>query len=63
MGFRSCSTASSRTLEQGEAGVLRTLDALDAAELRHTGSARSRADADRLNTVEVRGPAPPPSSS
>ncbi|MFG2287666.1 CapA family protein [Streptomyces sp. NPDC048595] len=55
VGFHSCSTASNHTLDQGEAGVRRTLDALDAAGLRHTGSARSRAEADRPTILEVRG--------
>ncbi|MFF0435496.1 CapA family protein [Streptomyces sp. NPDC004327] len=55
VGFHSCSTASNHTLDQGEAGVRRTLDALDAAGLRHTGSARSRAEAHRPNIIEVAG--------
>jgi poly-gamma-glutamate capsule biosynthesis protein CapA/YwtB (metallophosphatase superfamily) len=40
-GYDSCSTASNHTLDQGVDGVFRTLDALDAAGLDHTGSARS----------------------
>lgn len=40
-GYDSCSTASNHTLDQGVDGVFRTLDALDAAGLGHTGSARS----------------------
>ncbi|MCA6095524.1 CapA family protein [Streptomyces sp. SCA3-4] len=55
VGFHSCSTASNHTLDQGEAGVRRTLDALDAAGLRHTGSARSRTEADRPNIIDVTG--------
>ena len=46
-GYDSCSTASNHTLDQGYAGVKRTLDQLDAAGLRHTGSARSAAEAAR----------------
>ncbi len=46
-GYDSCTTASNHTLDQGTAGVRRTLDALDAAGLRHTGSARSAAEAGR----------------
>ncbi|HST50134.1 CapA family protein [Jatrophihabitans sp.] len=46
-GYDSCTTASNHTLDQGSAGVRRTLDALDAAGLRHTGSARSAAEAAR----------------
>lgn len=44
-GYDSCSTASNHTLDAGAAGVTRTLDALDQAGLRHTGSARSAAEA------------------
>lgn len=41
-GYDSCTTASNHTLDQGFAGVVRTLDELDAAGLKHTGSARSK---------------------
>ncbi len=47
VGYRSCTTASNHTLDQGYAGLKRTLDELDAAGLRHTGSARSRREAGR----------------
>ena len=46
-GYDSCSTASNHKLDQGYAGVKRTLDLLDEAGLRHTGSARSAAEAAR----------------
>ncbi|MGH3930919.1 MAG: CapA family protein [Pseudonocardiaceae bacterium] len=46
-GYDSCSTASNHTLDQGRGGVGRTLDALDAAGLAHTGSARSAQEATR----------------
>lgn len=46
-GYDSCSTASNHTLDQGRSGVVRTLDALDAAGLAHTGSARSAPEAAR----------------
>ncbi|HEX4727080.1 MAG TPA: CapA family protein [Jatrophihabitans sp.] len=46
-GYTSCTTASNHTLDQGYAGVARTLTELDAAGLRHTGSARSAAEAAR----------------
>jgi poly-gamma-glutamate synthesis protein (capsule biosynthesis protein) len=46
-GYDSCTTASNHTLDQGYTGVKRTLDELDAAGLRHTGSARSAAEAAR----------------
>ncbi|WP_212915098.1 CapA family protein [Streptomyces sp. TS71-3] len=48
-GYDACSTASNHTLDDGAAGVQRTLDALDRAGVRHTGSARTAA--------EARGPA------
>jgi poly-gamma-glutamate synthesis protein (capsule biosynthesis protein) len=44
-GFDACSTASNHTIDQGEQGVVRTLDALDAAQLGHTGSARNADEA------------------
>ncbi|MGW1644750.1 CapA family protein, partial [Streptomyces eurythermus] len=55
VGFHSCSTASNHVLDQGEAGVRRTLEALDAAGLRHSGSARNREEANRPNIIEVKG--------
>lgn len=45
VGYRSCTTASNHTLDQGYVGVKRTLDELDAAGLKHTGSARSATEA------------------
>lgn len=46
-GYDSCSTASNHTLDDGADGVRRTLGAMDAVGLRHTGSARSAAEAGR----------------
>lgn len=43
-GYKSCTTASNHSLDQGYTGVKRTLGELDAAGLRHTGSARSAAE-------------------
>jgi Bacterial capsule synthesis protein PGA_cap len=40
-GFDACSTASNHTFDQGAAGVDRTLATLDAAGIRHAGSART----------------------
>lgn len=45
VGYDSCTTASNHTIDEGYAGVKRTLDELDAAGLKHTGSARSAAEA------------------
>lgn len=47
IGYDSCTTASNHTLDAGFAGVRRTLDELDAAGLKHTGSARSSDEAAR----------------
>lgn len=47
IGYRSCTTASNHSIDQGYSGVVRTLDELDAAGLQHTGSARSAAEAAR----------------
>ncbi|MGX2993134.1 CapA family protein [Streptomyces sp. JNUCC 64] len=44
-GYDSCSTASNHTLDDGVAGVTRTLDALDRAGVKHAGSARSAREA------------------
>jgi poly-gamma-glutamate synthesis protein (capsule biosynthesis protein) len=44
-GFDGCDTASNHTLDKGYDGVVATLDVLDAAGLKHTGSFRTEADA------------------
>lgn len=46
-GYDSCSTASNHTLDDGADGVRHTLDAMDAAGVRHAGSARTAAEAGR----------------
>ena len=50
-----CDTASNHTLDQGQHGVETTLRALDAAGVRHTGSARRPGEARRILFVDVRG--------
>jgi poly-gamma-glutamate synthesis protein (capsule biosynthesis protein) len=55
IGYDSCSTASNHALDQHEAGVARTLAALDKAGIRHAGTARSPAEAARLNLLTVNG--------
>lgn len=45
VGYTSCTSASNHSLDQGYTGVKRTLDELDAAGLKHTGSARTAAEA------------------
>lgn len=54
-GFDGCSTASNHTLDQGVAGVRRTITALDAAGLGHTGSAQSAAEAATPKIYQVGG--------
>ncbi|WP_200305434.1 CapA family protein [Streptomyces adelaidensis] len=44
-GYDACSTASNHTLDDGAAGIHRTLDALDRAGVRHSGSARTAEEA------------------
>ncbi len=55
IGYDSCSTASNHTIDQGEAGVDRTLDTLDAAGIKHAGSYRSAADHAVVNLLDAHG--------
>ncbi|TVT23257.1 CapA family protein [Amycolatopsis acidiphila] len=54
-GYDDCSTASNHTLDQGAGGVDRTLDDLDAAGIRHTGSARTKQEALTPLVLDVHG--------
>lgn len=54
-GYDACSTASNHSVDQGFAGVTRTLDLLDAAGLPHVGTARTRAESKKIVTFEVNG--------
>ncbi|ONI78750.1 poly-gamma-glutamate biosynthesis protein [Actinosynnema sp. ALI-1.44] len=54
-GYDDCSTASNHTLDVGEAGVTRTLEALDKAGIKHTGSARSADEAKTPLIMDVKG--------
>ncbi|MFI6638432.1 CapA family protein [Streptomyces sp. NPDC050504] len=54
-GYDSCSTASNHTLDDGEAGLRRTLDALDRAGVAHAGSARTAAEAARPTLLRAGG--------
>ncbi len=54
-GYDSCSTASNHTLDAGLAGVRRTLESLDAAGVRHAGSARSAAEGTRPALMRAGG--------
>ena len=55
VGYDTCSTASNHTLDQGTTGVTTTLDAMDAAGLKHTGSARSAKEAATPLIIDVHG--------
>jgi hypothetical protein len=54
-GYDACTTASNHTLDQGTAGIGRTLDALDGAGIAHTGSARTTKEAHRPLLLEAGG--------
>jgi hypothetical protein len=54
-GYDSCSTASNHTLDDGTRGISRTLAAMDAAGLRHTGSARTAAESRRPALLRAGG--------
>ncbi|MFI7011202.1 CapA family protein [Streptomyces sp. NPDC050145] len=55
IGYDTCSTASNHTLDHGVGGVVNTLNVLDAAGLKHTGSARSAAEAAKPLIMNVKG--------
>nr|WP_240943211.1 CapA family protein [Planosporangium thailandense] len=54
-GFDDCSTASNHTLDVGEQGVDRTLDALDTAGLHHAGSYRDATAQQTPDIIDVHG--------
>jgi poly-gamma-glutamate capsule biosynthesis protein CapA/YwtB (metallophosphatase superfamily) len=54
-GLDACTTASNHSVDQGRAGVRSTLLALERAGLRHTGTARSRREAQRILLMDVEG--------
>ena len=53
VGYQVCTTASNHTVDRGTAGLVRTLDALDAAGLQHTGSYRSAAEAEGVLILQT----------
>ncbi|MEI7034806.1 CapA family protein [Streptomyces pratensis] len=55
VGYDTCSTASNQTLGHGLKGVRRTLDAMDELELGHSGSARTRKEAEEIDIRDVKG--------
>jgi poly-gamma-glutamate capsule biosynthesis protein CapA/YwtB (metallophosphatase superfamily) len=54
-GYDACTTASNHTYDRGAEGVKRTLDALDAAGIRHAGSARTPQEAGVTTLLDVDG--------
>ncbi len=54
-GFDACDTASNHTWDRQLAGVNATLDVLDAAGIKHAGSARNQPDADNPPIYDVKG--------
>jgi hypothetical protein len=44
VGYQACTTASNHSIDRGTDGLVRTLDALDAAGVQHTGSYRTEAE-------------------
>ncbi|WP_309107149.1 CapA family protein [Arthrobacter sp.] len=48
VGYQACTTASNHTIDRGTEGLVRTLDALDAAGMKHTGSYRTEAEAQEI---------------
>ena len=54
-GYDACSTASNHSMDQGPQGVAATLGVMDAAGLRHAGTARTANEADQSTMLEVRG--------
>ncbi|MEI5097961.1 CapA family protein [Streptomyces sp. PmtG] len=55
VGYDQCSTASNHSIDHGAEGVTRTLDALDKAGLKHTGSARTEAESKKTLITNVKG--------
>jgi poly-gamma-glutamate capsule biosynthesis protein CapA/YwtB (metallophosphatase superfamily) len=54
-GYDVCTTACNHSFDAGAAGVDRTLNTLERAGLRHTGTARTRVEAETPTIIDVRG--------
>ena len=54
-GYDSCSTASNHSMDQGEQGIYSTMDVLEASNLEHEGTARSRRGGRRAAIYRVDG--------
>ena len=53
VGYQACTTASNHTIDRSTDGLLRTLDALDAAGLKHTGSYRTEAESQGILILQA----------
>ncbi|KRE80699.1 CapA family protein [Arthrobacter sp. Soil762] len=53
VGYQACTTASNHTIDRSTDGVLRTLDALDAAGLKHTGSYRTATESQGILILQT----------
>jgi len=53
-GYDVCTTASNHAVDQGFAGLKRTLDELDRAKIPHVGTARSKSEAQRPTILTTR---------
>ncbi|MET3173268.1 UNVERIFIED_ORG: hypothetical protein ABIB52_001100 [Arthrobacter sp. UYCu721] len=53
VGYQACTTASNHTIDRSTDGVLRTLDALDAAGLKHTGSYRTKTESQGILILQT----------
>ena len=54
-GFDACTTASNHTVDKGVPGIQRTLDAMDAAGLKHAGSNRSAEEQSGTTMLDAHG--------
>jgi hypothetical protein len=54
VGYQACTTASNHTIDRSTDGVLRTLDALDAAGLKHTGSYRTETESQGILILQTK---------
>jgi hypothetical protein len=55
VGYDTCSTASNHTFDHGLSAVRRTLNTMDRIGLGHSGSARNREEAEKINIRTVKG--------
>jgi hypothetical protein len=53
LGYQACTTASNHTLDRGTDGLLRTLDALDTAGMKHTGSYRTKTESQGILMMQT----------